>query len=85
MNLGSEKSKAAEILFSPDKIGLEYPGISEMVYMAIQNCDMDLRRSLYDSIITAGGSTLFHNFGERLHREISKLRPKEIKVTLTAP
>jgi len=85
IKLGAEKYKATEILFSPDKIGLEYPGIDEMVFNSIQNCDIDLRRSLYDSIITAGGSSLFHGFSDRLHRGISRLRPKDIKVTLIAP
>lgn len=35
IKLGAEKYKATEILFSPDKIGLEYPGIDEMVYNSI--------------------------------------------------
>jgi len=34
--------EAAEILFQPSKIGLEYPGIHDLVNQSIQTCDIDL-------------------------------------------
>lgn len=70
LKISSEKYKATEILFSPDKIGLEYPGIHEMVTNAIRKCDIDLRKTLYGSIIIAGGTTLFTGFADRLHKSI---------------
>ena len=85
MKISSEKYKAPEILFSPEKIGLEYPGVHELVVNAIKKCDIDLRKSLFNTIIIAGGSTLFIGFGERMHKNISKLAPKDMKVTLIAP
>jgi centractin len=42
--LNKEKILAPEILFSPERIGLEYPGIHEMVVTAIKKCDVDLRK-----------------------------------------
>jgi centractin len=85
MKISSEKFKAPEILFSPDKIGLEYPGVHEMVVNAIKQCDIDLRKTLYNNIIAAGGSTLTIGFSDRLHKSISKLVSKDMKVTLIAP
>jgi len=85
MKIASEKYKAPEILFSPDKIGLEYPGIHEMVVNSIKKCDIDLRKKLYESIYVAGGSTMFTGFSDRLHKSISKLAPKDMKVMLIAP
>lgn len=85
MKIASEKFQAPEILFQPDKIGLEYPGIHEMVIDAIKKCDIDLRKTLYNSIVIAGGTTLFTGFGDRLHKSIQKLSPKDMKVTLIAP
>jgi centractin len=85
MKISSEKYKAPEILFSPDKIGLEYPGVHEMVINAIKQCDIDLRKTLYNNIIAAGGSTLFVGFSDRLHKSIQKLAPKDMKITLIAP
>jgi centractin len=70
VNLSREKILAPEILFAPDRIGLEYPGIHEMVVSAIKRCDVDLRMTLFNSIITAGGTTLLNNFGDRLHKSI---------------
>ena len=35
LKLGSERSKAPEILFKPELIGLEYPGVHEMVVSCI--------------------------------------------------
>lgn len=72
-------------MFSPDKIGLEYPGVHKMVVNAIKKCDIDLRKTLYGAIIAAGGSTLFTGFSDRLHKEIQKLSPKEMRITLIAP
>lgn len=46
---------------------------------------MDLRKSLYNSIVVAGGTTLFTGFGDRLHKEVQKLAPKDMKITLIAP
>jgi centractin len=51
--LNKEKTLAPEILFQPERIGLEYPGIHEMVVNAIKKCDLDLRKTLYNSIIAA--------------------------------
>jgi actin-related protein len=56
-----------------------------MVYNAVKQCDMDLRKTLYNNIIVAGGTTLFMGFSDRLHKGISKLAPKDMKITLTAP
>lgn len=80
-----EKFLAPEILFAPERIGLEYPGIHEMVCSSIKKCDVDLRKTLYNSIITAGGTTLMAGFGDRLHKSIQKLAPKDMKATLIQP
>lgn len=85
MKIASEKYKATEILFQPEKIGLEYPGIHEMVVNAIKKCDIDLRKSLLNAVIVAGGTTLFTGFSDRLHKSISKLCPKDMRITLVAP
>lgn len=41
-----------------------------MVIDAIKKCDIDLRKTLYNSIVIAGGTTLFTGFGDRLHKSI---------------
>jgi actin-related protein len=85
IQLGSEKYKAPEILFSPDKIGLEWPGVHELVVNSIKKCDIDIRKTLFNSIVVAGGSSLFSNFNDRLHKSIQKLVSRDINITLLAP
>lgn len=85
INLGPEKYRAPEILFSPDKVGLEYPGVQECLLRSIQRADIDLRKTLYSSIYLAGGTTMMPGFAERLLSDMRRLSPKEIKIKITAP
>lgn len=78
--LKSERTTAPEILFQPSKVGLEYMGVHELILDSIKKCDIDLRKSLFANIITAGGSTLFHGFSERLHNSLKENAPKDMKV-----
>ena len=36
-------------------------------------CPIDVRRSLYGNIVTAGGSTKFKGFDKRLHRDLNRI------------
>lgn len=70
LNLGVEQFRAPEILFNPQLIGDESPGIHELTALAISKTDLDLRPTLYQNIILSGGTTLFRNFGDRLISEL---------------
>ena len=85
IQLGSEKYQAPEVLFNPSLIGLEWPGVHEMVMNSIKNCDIDIRKTLYNSIIVAGGTTMLTGFNERLHKSLQKLVPRDAVITLAAP
>ncbi|EGG13303.1 alpha-centractin [Cavenderia fasciculata] len=85
IDLGAEKFRAPELLFHPDIIGDESPGIHQCLDTSIRKSDMDLRKTLYSNIILGGGSTLFHGFGERLLNEVKKLAPKDVKIKISAP
>lgn len=66
----ADKSRAPEILFRPSLIGLEYPGIHELVANCIKACDIDLRSGLQSSIVVAGSTTMMKSFCGRLHKSI---------------
>merc|ERR1712232_285189 len=83
--LGAERFRAPEILFHPSIVGLEYPGIHELLAFSINRADLDLRMTLYSQIVLSGGSTMFEKFGDRLLNEIRKLAPKDIKIRISAP
>lgn len=85
LSLGAERFRAPEILFHPSQVGLEYPGIHELLATSISRADMDLRQSLYSQIVLSGGSTMFDKFGERMLNDLKKLAPKDIKIRISAP
>lgn len=70
VNLGVERFRAPEILFSPQLIGCESPGIHELAATAIAKTDLDLRPALFLNILLSGGNTLLPNFGDRLLSEL---------------
>jgi len=84
IRLGTERERAPEILFKPELIGLESPGVHEMVASCIKECDIDLRKTLYRNIVVSGSTTLMESFCERLHKQLQKLA-KDCKPTLIAP
>ncbi|KAE9420770.1 hypothetical protein Angca_003978 [Angiostrongylus cantonensis] len=85
LEIGASRFRAPEVLFRPELIGEEWPGIAHLVNDAIRKCDMDVRKTLYGSIILSGGSTLFQGFGDRLLSEMRRLSPQDTKVRITAP
>ncbi|KAK7207302.1 actin-2 [Myxozyma melibiosi] len=85
LKLGAERFRAPEILFDPSILGLEYPGIPEMLSECIGKVDVDLRRPLYSNIVLSGGTTLLRGFGDRLLSEMKQLAPRDIKIRIYAP
>jgi len=77
---------AAEVLFNPEKIGYKYDefngegdnsnlngGIAKLAFESIKQCDSDLKVSLYNNIVLAGGTTMMNGFYERFDQEMRKL------------
>jgi centractin len=85
VKLGPERFLAPEILFNPELIGLEYPGVHQILVDSIQRTDMDLRKALYGSIVLSGGSTLTRGFGDRLLHEVQRLAVKDMRIKIFAP
>lgn len=67
-----------EGLFTPEKWGIDNPGLHKLVHHAIQECGVDLRREMSRSIYVSGGLTLLPGFAERLENEVDKLTPNTI-------
>ena len=83
--IGEERWRAPEILFNPEWIGQEWPGVHQIVVDAINRTDMDLRKALYGSIVLSGGSTLTKGFGDRLLHEVQRLAVKDTRIKIYAP
>jgi centractin len=84
ITVGPERFQAPEILFNPDIIGREDCGVHTLVLNALSKVDLDLRKSLYESILLSGGSTLFRGFGDRLLFELRKDCPNT-KIRIYSP
>lgn len=83
--IGPERFRAPELLFDPEIIGLEYPGVHQIVVDAINRTDLDLRKSLYSNIVLSGGSTLTKGFPDRLLTELQRLAVKDMRIKMFAP
>lgn len=73
IKLGAERFTAPEILFQPHIIGLETPGVHQIVVDAINRVDLDLRKQLFSNIVLSGGTTLLkgHLDSTRLWRQVA--------------
>lgn len=85
IQIGAERFRAPEILFDPEIIGLEYPGVHQIVVDSINRTDLDLRKALYANIVLSGGSTLTKGFGDRLLTEVQRLAVKDMRIKIFAP
>ncbi|QIW94868.1 hypothetical protein AMS68_000386 [Peltaster fructicola] len=85
LKIGAERFRAPEILFDPELIGLEWPGLHQIVVDSINRADMDLRKNLFSNIVLSGGSTMIKGFGDRLLHEVQKLAVKDMRIKIFAP
>ncbi|KAM6172778.1 actin-related protein T2 [Erethizon dorsatum] len=83
--LGDQLFQAPEILFSPEQVGTQSPGLAKMVSGSITKCDADIQKTLFGELVLSGGTTLFQGLDDRLLRELEPLVPKGTPIKITAP
>merc|ERR1711892_945532 len=73
VDVGYERFLGPEVFFHPEFCSADFQtSISETVDNVVQNAPIDCRRGLYKNIVLSGGSTMFKDFGRRLHRDVKK-------------
>jgi actin-related protein len=92
ITVGNERFRCPELLFKPNMMGHEFPGIHETLFNSIQKCDIDVRRDLYANIVMSGGTTMFPGIDARLEKEMIALAPQSLtqkdakkNIKITAP
>ena len=85
ITVGPERFLAPETFFNPAALGKEEQPLNEAIYNAVQLCDIDLRKELYQNIVLSGGSTMFPGLKERLHKELTELVPENVEIRIVAP
>ncbi|XP_016968248.1 actin-like protein 53D [Drosophila biarmipes] len=84
ISLGSERFRCPEALFQPSLLGQEVMGIHEATYHSIVNCDMDLRKDMYENIVLSGGTTLFRHIEHRFLQDLTKMAPPSVRIKINA-
>jgi centractin len=85
IELTDECSDCMEVLFEPSLGGTEYSGCVDALYAAISRCDTDMRPSLFENIVLAGGSTCAPGFGNRVFKELRGKAHRGTNIKITAP
>jgi len=73
IKVGQERFEAPEVLFQPSLIDLDSPGMSDMLFGAINDADIDLRAAFYKQIVLSGGSTMYPGLPSRLEKDMKDL------------
>ncbi|XP_060591380.1 actin, cytoskeletal 3-like [Ruditapes philippinarum] len=85
VTIGNERFRCVESMFQPSFLGLEQPGISELVYNSVMMSDIDIRKDLYANCVLSGGSTMFPGMADRMKKDLDALVPSTMKVKVIAP
>ena len=85
VKLGHERFRCPEVLFQPSLLGMDSPGIHQIIDKSIRKNGVDVRGDFYGNIVFAGGNTLFPGMVERMTKEISALASKTYKVKVVGP
>lgn len=85
LTLRNERFVVPEILFNPSDIGVDTPGLADLVYQSLQALPVGLWPGLLANILVVGGSTQFDGFIQRLQQEIVLRVPDVCMVRVARP
>jgi len=85
--IGVPRYECPECLFDPQMAGKsdDVIGIHKIIANTIASCDINLRASLYESIVLSGGTTCFEGLPDRLTKEVKALVPPDATVKVISP
>ena len=72
VRLGKERFLALEPLFQPELVGMDQPGISDMIFSSVLACPIDSRRDLMKSVILSGGTTMHPGMVMRVEKDLRR-------------
>ena len=85
LTLRNERFIVPELMFTPTDIGMQEPGLADLVYQSIQGLPFGLWPGLLANIVVVGGNALFDGFVQRLQREVVQRVPDECIVRVARP
>lgn len=84
VTLNSERFQCTQPLFDPSLVHNEGCGIDLLLYNAASKCCGEIRQSLYENLVLAGGNTMFDGISGRLHKGL-EARASNMKIKIVAP
>jgi len=86
VSVNAPRFMGPEAIFYPELIkeGDETLGMHKMCFASIQDCDLDIRKDLYQNVILSGGTTLYEGLPDRLETELDKMCPQQNMVKIIA-
>lgn len=85
ITLNDERFRCSEALFKPSLLGLELPGIHQLLFDSIWRCPIDCRKDFVGNIVLAGGVTMCPGIADRLDKELCALAPSSLKIKIISP
>eukprot|EP01040_Poterioochromonas_malhamensis_P015742 gene15742-17674_t len=73
-------------LFTPHSsspaIRIEEESLSDLIYLTISRCDVDVRKDLLSNILLCGGTSLISGLSQRLLKELNDITPSHLKTKI---
>jgi len=85
LEIGDERFVCPEALFQPGLIGKDSTGVADTVFKAISNCDSNIAKDLYSSIVLSGGTCMVKGLRDRLQKDVKALAPSTMQIEVFAP
>lgn len=85
LTLRNERFMIPEIFFNPTDIGMQTPGLADLVKQSLDSLPVGLWPGLLANIVVVGGNALYDGFIQRLQKEIVQRVPDECVVRVARP
>ncbi|KAL1954662.1 hypothetical protein VTO42DRAFT_856 [Malbranchea cinnamomea] len=83
--LGNERFTVPELLFNPQDIGMQQPGIPEIIMQSLHVLPTGLHPAFLANVLVVGGNALIPGFLQRLEGDLRQLAPTECVVRVRSP
>ncbi|KIJ51963.1 hypothetical protein M422DRAFT_26308 [Sphaerobolus stellatus SS14] len=80
-----EQYFVGEALFSPNAAGYTVPGLDHLILDTISKAPADIRPTLFQNIVLAGGTTQMAGLGPRLKKSLETIVPQGTTVYVVEP
>ncbi|KAK0387529.1 hypothetical protein NLU13_3775 [Sarocladium strictum] len=85
VTLRNERFTVPELIFSPSDIGLQQPGLADIIRESLDELPIGLWPGLLANIVVVGGNALLDGFIQRLQKEVVRRFPDDCVVRVARP